>query len=88
LFDVILSLPISLLHLIASHGESSLDDDTSCSAKADVAGRENLQQTVESYLSIIPPNLCSAAYEESGDLGYNSYLLEAQTQASVCMQPL
>ncbi|XP_065882902.1 FHF complex subunit HOOK interacting protein 2A-like [Dysidea avara] len=81
LFDVILSLPISLTHLIASSGEGSVDD-TPYSPTSHVDSREHLQKTVESFLSIVPPDLCSAAYEESGDLGYNTYLLEAQARFS------
>ena len=82
MFDVILSLPISLTHLIASSGEGSVDD-TPYSPTSHVDSREHLQKTVESFLSIVPPDLCSAAYEESGDLGYNTYLLEAQARVSI-----
>ena len=82
MFDIILSLPISLTHLIASSNEGS-DNDTPCNHTNHVDSREHLQQTVESFLSIVPPDICSAVYEESGDLGYNTYLLEAQTQVSV-----
>ena len=71
-----------MTHLIASCSEGS-DEDTPCSHTNHVNSREHLQQTVESFLSIVPPDICSAAYEESGDLGYNTYLLEAQTQVSV-----
>lgn len=76
LFDVILSLPISLSHLLTT----SCTESTPSSDTSHTNGREHLQATVESFLSIVPTDLCSAVYEESGSLGYNEYLLEAQSQ--------
>jgi len=61
-----------------------MDNDASGSHTNHTDDREHLQTMVESFLSIVPTNLCSAVYEESGTLGYNEYLLEAQTQ--VCLQ--
>ena len=57
-----------------------MDGDTPGSHTDHTDGREHLQSMVESFLSIIPTELCSAVYEEAGTLGYNEYLLEAQSQ--------
>ena len=76
LFDVVLSLPISLSHLLTIN----CTDSAPSSHTNHPDGREHLQRTVESFLSIVPTYLCSAAYEESDNLGYNEYLLEAQSQ--------
>ena len=76
LFDVILSLPVTISHLLTINcGNSTPRSHTNHSDS-----REHLQTTVESFLSIVPTDLCSAAYEESEHIGYNEYLLEAQSQ--------
>ena len=75
LFDVILSLPISLSqHLLTI----SCTEDTPSSHTSHENGREHLQEMVELFLSIVPIHLCSAAYDEY--LGYHEYILEAQSQ--------
>ena len=75
LFDVILSLPITLSqHLLTV----SCTENIPSSHTSHANGREQFQETVESFLSIVPVQLCSAAYNDC--LGYHEYILEAQSQ--------